>query len=68
MNKPSYGLNSTLIKKGNSVREDVWKADGKYGAAIKANHCLVGASKGFHERTNSNYKVISLLIKYYVDG
>ena len=32
---PSYGLNSTLVKEGDLIREDVWKIEGKYGAAIR---------------------------------
>ena len=65
--QPSYGLNSTLIKKGNYVREDVWKADGKYGAAIKQIIVWLERAKAFTEN-EQQYKVISLLIKYYETG
>ena len=65
--QPSYGLNSTLIKKGNSVREDVWKADGKYGAAIKQIIVWLERAKAFTEN-EQQHKVISLLIKYYETG
>ena len=65
--QPSYGLNSTLIKKGNSVREDVWKADGKYCAAIKQIIVWLERAKAFTEN-EQQHKVISLLIKYYETG
>ena len=65
--QPSYGLNSTLIKKGNSVREDVWKADGKYGAAIKQIIVWLERAKAFTEN-EQQHKVINLLIKYYETG
>ena len=65
--QPSYGLNSTLIKKGNSVREDVWKADGKYGATIKQIIVWLERAKAFTEN-EQQHKVISLLIKYYETG
>ena len=65
--QPSYGLNSTLIKKGNSVREYVWKADGKYGAAIKQIIVWLERAKAFTEN-EQQHKVISLLIKYYETG
>ena len=65
--QPSYGLNSTLIKKGNSVREDVWKADGKYSAAIKQIIVWLERAKAFTEN-EQQHKVISLLIKYYETG
>ena len=65
--QPSYGLNSTLIKKGNSVREDVWKADGKYGTAIKQIIVWLERAKAFTEN-EQQHKVISLLIKYYETG
>ena len=65
--QPSYGLNSTLIKKGNSVCEDVWKADGKYGAAIKQIIVWLERAKAFTEN-EQQHKVISLLIKYYETG
>ena len=65
--QPSYGLNSTLIKKGNSVREDVWKADGKYSAAIKQIIVWLERAKAFTEN-EQQHKVINLLIKYYETG
>jgi len=31
----SYGLNSKLVKEGNTIRENVWKVEGMYGSAIE---------------------------------
>ena len=64
---PSYGLNSTLVKEGDSIREDVWKIDGKYGAAIKKIVYWLNRAKEFVEN-DQQLHVINLLIRYYETG
>ncbi|MBO5205375.1 MAG: dihydrofolate reductase [Prevotella sp.] len=72
---PSWGLNSTLVKKPaicchegeNAIEEVVWKADGMYGKAIsQIIHWLTLASK--EAENDSQRKVIGLLIDYYRTG
>ena len=63
----SYGLNSTLVKEGDVVREDVWKADGRYGNAIR--HIVYWLEKAQAVAENPRQqRVIELLIKYYQTG
>ena len=63
----SYGLNSTLVKGGDVVREDVWKADGRYGNAIR--HIVYWLEKAQTVAENPRQqRVIELLIKYYQTG
>ena len=63
----SYGLNSTLVKEGDVVREDVWKADGRYGNAIR--HIVYWLEKAQTVAENPRQQhVIELLIKYYQTG
>lgn len=63
----SYGLNSTLVKEGDVVREDVWKADGRYGNAIR--HIVYWLEKAQTVAENPRQqRVIELLIKYYKTG
>ena len=64
---PSYGLNSTLVKEGDFIREDVWKIDGKYGAAIQKIVYWLNRAKEFVEN-NQQLHVINLLIRYYETG
>ena len=64
---PSYGLNSTLVKEGDSIREDVWKIDGKYGAAIEKIVYWLNRAKDFVEN-DQQLHVINLLIRYYETG
>lgn len=64
---PSYGLNSTLIKKDGILYEDVWKLGGKYGKIIA--HIVENLSKAREYAENDQQKkVISLLIEYYTTG
>ena len=64
---PSFGLNSTLIKVNGHPEEVVWKADGKYGAAIRA--IIVWLNKAAEVAENEQQrKVILLLIDYYKSG
>ena len=65
---PSYGLNSTLVKEADgSLKEQVWKADGLYGNAIR--HIVYWLEKAIEVAENEQQKrIISLLIKYYETG
>lgn len=64
---PSYGLNSTLIKKDGKLHEDVWKLDGKYGKTIA--HIIENLAKACEYAENEQQqKVIALLIDYYTTG
>ena len=63
----SYGLNSTLVKKGDTLREEVWKADGRYGHSIR--HIVYWLEKAQAVAENPcQQHVIELLIKYYQTG
>lgn len=64
---PSYGLNSTLIKEGDTIREDIWKIDGKYGATIKKIVYWLTRAKDYVENDQQQH-VINLLIRYYETG
>ena len=64
---PSYGLNSTLVKEGDLIREDVWKVEGKYGAAIRKIVFWLNRAKEFVENKRQ-HRVIELLIRYYEIG
>ena len=62
---PSYGLNSTLVKENGEVKEQVWKADGKYGNAIR--HIIYWLRKAYDVAENDNQKsCITLLLMYYM--
>ena len=64
---PSFGLNSTLVKRGGELQEEVWKEDGKYGKAIsKITFWLREASKVAENETQ--VRVINKLIDYYKSG
>lgn len=66
-NKPSWGLNSTLVKDNGRLEEVVWKADGRYGKAIsKIIYWLRKAVR--YAESESQKQVIKLLIKYYETG
>ncbi len=64
----SYGLNSTLVKGSDGViSEQVWKADGLYGQAIR--HIVYWLGKAAEVAENERQKnIISLLIEYYETG
>ena len=64
---PSFGLNSTLVKKDGQVREDVWSANGKYARAIR--HIIYWLEKASDLAENEQQKkVIKSLISYYQTG
>lgn len=64
----SYGLNASLIKNENGELEEVvWKADGKYGAAIQ--QIIFWLEKAVTVAENEPQKIaLELLIKYYQTG
>jgi dipeptidyl-peptidase-3 len=64
----SYGLNSTLVKGGDGLlKEQVWKADGRYANAIR--HIVFWLNKALQVTENDRQKrVIELLISYYETG
>ena len=63
----SYGLNSTLVKRDGTVREDVWSARGRYGKTIQAIVYWLDKARGVAENDRQR-RVISLLIDYYESG
>ena len=63
----SYGLNSTLIKTPDGIKEEVWRSNGKYGKAIaKVVEWLDKAIK--YAENEQQARVIRLLIDYYTTG
>ena len=64
---PSYGLNSTLVKDHDEIRELVWSAEGRYANAIR--HIVYWLEKALLVAENEQQKrVIYLLISYYNSG
>lgn len=64
---PSFGLNSTLVKKDGKLTEDVWRIGGKYGKAIEKIIENLTKAKQYAENDRQK-KIISLLIDYYTTG
>jgi dipeptidyl-peptidase-3 len=66
-NPPSFGLNSTLVKKDGQIKEEVWSANGKYARAIR--HIIYWLEKASKVAENEQQKrVIESLISYYQTG
>ena len=64
---PSFGLNSTLVKRDGQLVEDVWRLNGKYSNAI--SHIIDNLNKAKEYAENDQQKkVISLLVDYYTTG
>ena len=64
---PSFGLNSTLVKKDGKILEEVWSSDGKYANAIR--HIISWLEKAAEVAENMQQKrIIELLISYYKTG
>lgn len=64
---PSYGLNSTLLKKDGQIYEEVWSANGRYANAIR--HIIYWLEKAKEVAENKCQKsVIEHLITYYKSG
>ena len=64
---PSFGLNTTLVKENGTLREVVWKADGKYGPAIRRIIYWLEKAMTVAE-SDRQCDVIRLLIAYYRSG
>ena len=63
----SYGLNTTLVKEDDKVKEQVWSSECKYANAIR--HIVFWLEKALEVAENDQQnKVISLLIRYYKSG
>lgn len=64
---PSYGLNSTLVKRDGQLVEDVWNTNGRYGNALR--HIVYWLRKAADVAENANQRqVIGKLIDYYETG
>jgi len=64
---PSYGLNSTLVKREGRIQEDVWSVQGRYGQALQ--HIVYWLRKAEEVAENDHQRrVIQLLVKYYETG
>ncbi len=63
----SYGLNTSVVKKNGEIKEVVWKADGKYGNAIKKIVCYLNKALDFAESSEQK-DVIKSLIRFYETG
>lgn len=64
---PSFGLNSTLVKRDGRLHEDVWREGGRYGQYIShIIDCLSHAAD--YAESDKQREVIALLIDYYRTG
>ena len=64
---PSFGLNSTVVKHDGIVQEDVWRLNGRYGAAI--SRIVFWLQKAHDVAENERQQqYISTLIKFYQTG
>ena len=64
---PSFGLNSTLVKKDGKLTEDVWRIGGKYSKTIEKIIENLTKAKEYAENDRQK-KIISLLVDYYTTG
>ncbi len=65
--KPSFGLNSTLVKQDGEIKEEVWSLSGKYGRYIE--RIVYWLRKAAEVAENDRQKkYIELLIEYYTTG
>ena len=66
--QPSWGLNSTLVKRPDgTIEEEVWSASGRYANAIR--HIVYWLQQASQVAENdAQRKVIDLLINYYQSG
>ncbi len=65
--RPSFGLNSTLVKEDGEIRELTWKVGGEYSAQIE--RIVYWLEKALTVTENAQQeKVIRLLIEYYRTG
>ena len=64
---PSFGLNSTLVRRDGKIVEDVWSAQGRYANAIR--HIVFWLEQARDVVENNEQKiVISCLVDYYKSG
>lgn len=63
----SFGLNSTLVKRGDMLEEIVWKLNGRYGKTIEQIIHWLNKAIAYCEN-NEQKEVIRLLIAYYTSG
>ena len=64
---PSYGLNTTLVKRDGKVQEEVWSATGRYANAIR--HIIYWLEKAKTVAENDHQAhIIQLLVNYYQTG
>lgn len=64
---PSYGLNTTVVKRNGRIEEDVWRLNGKYSAAI--GKIIYWLEKAADVAENEKQKeVILSLVEYYKTG
>jgi len=61
---PSWGLNSTLVKENDTIKEEVWKIGGKYGPVIEQIVFWLDKAREYTENQQQK-KVLGLLIQYY---
>ncbi|MEN6453798.1 MAG: dihydrofolate reductase [Prolixibacteraceae bacterium] len=64
---PSFGLNSQLTKENGKLKESVWKANGKYGPAIRQIIFWLEKAIPFAEN-EQQAEIIEKLISYYETG
>ena len=64
---PSFGLNSTLVKRDGKLTEDVWRIGGKYSKIIEKIIENLSKAKEYAENDRQK-KIISLLVDYYTTG
>ena len=64
---PSYGLNSTLVKRNGTITEERWCANGRYANAI--SHIVYWLRQAAAVAENDQQRtVIETLVSYYVTG
>lgn len=64
---PSYGLNSTLVKKDGVIQEEVWSSEGLYGPAIRRIVYWLEKAKEVAENPRQE-TILSKLISFYKSG
>lgn len=64
---PSWGLNTTLVKRDGQLQEEVWKIGGKYSAAIEKIVYWLEKAREYAEGEGQR-RVIDLLVHYYQTG
>ena len=65
--RPSYGLNSRLVKTADGLQERVWKTDGLYGEALSQVVSWLEKAREVAENDRQRH-LIELFIRYYQTG